>query len=731
MRSLLLRSTRAAAVAVVLAMAMASSARPECTQPVLLGSPISFLTGPNSHFIATGDFNEDGVLDLAVSNGDHVGGGDNASLAVLIGTGNRSYASPVLYPVGRAARSVVARDFNEDGITDLAVTNLFSNTVSVLLGHGAAGVGNGTFAAAVGYPTGPGPFELVSEDFNGDGILDLATCLNQTPAVSVLPGLGSGGVGDGTFGSFTTFPINNLSTGLATGDFNLDGDPDLVATEYTHGTVGVLLGTGTGSFSAAAHYNAGAVPYRIEVADFDEDGSQDLAVANSAGGGIWVLRGLPNGTFVFQTSLNAGNCSAAAPADLNEDGILDIVSGTVTGSNSGIAEVFLGQGTGGVGNATFGPGTAYASGGDVYHVIVGDLDQDGRQDALMSQGYGDHVSLLPGVCAEAPPDPRKPVLTDVRDVPNDNGGRLFLTWTASSLDAPGGAVNSYRVWRRIPPALVTATTRARLESRAVIAIPRSAGSTEDVVYWEALVTLPAQRLPGYGYTAATTQDSMHHSNPYTAFFVTALTSNIDVFYSSEVDSGYSVDNLRPGNPHGFAGTPTASGFSMQWEPNEEPDVAGYRLYRGETEDFVASDAALIASPTEPAWVDAGGSGQWFYKLSAVDIHANESDFARLAPTAVSVEPEGPAPTLALHGARPNPVLDGRLSLWFVLGREGPARLDLVDLAGRRMLSRDLSHLGGGLHVLEVAGAERLAPGIYFARLCQGPQALESKVVVAR
>ena len=729
-------SVGAAAITVAIAVALVSSARSECTNPMLLDSPTPFLSGPNSSFIALGDFNEDGITDLAVSNVDRNPGSPNSSLAVLIGTGNRTYAPRVLYTVGGGAVGVVARDFNEDDITDLAVTKLFANNVSVLIGQGTGGVGNGSFAAPVTYPTGPGPFELVSADFNGDGILDLATALNVTPAVSVLPGLGSGGVGDGTFGSYTTFPINNLSTGIATGDFDLDGNPDLVATEYTSGSVGVLLGTGApaigaGSFSAAAHYSAGVSPYHIEIADFNEDGSPDLAVGNTGGGGVVVLRGLPNGTFVYQTSLNAGNCSAAGPGDLNDDGILDIVTGTVTGSNTGIAEVFLGQGTGGVGNATFGPVTTYESGGDVLHAIVRDLDQDGRQDALLTQGWGSNVVLLPGICAETPPDPRKPVLTDVRDVPNDNGGRVFLTWTASSLDAPGGAVNQYRVWRRIPPALVTASIRARIASRTVIAIPRAAGSAEDVVYWEALATLPAQRLAGYGYTAVTTQDSMRTGNPYTAFFVSALTSNIDVFYSSEVDSGYSVDNLRPGNPHGFVGTPIASGFSMQWEPNEEPDVAGYRLYRGENADFPPSDATLIASPSEATWVDPDGSGQWFYKLSAVDIHANESDFALLAPTAVSVEPGGAALTLALHGARPNPSLDGRLSLSFVLGREGPARLDVVDLAGRRILSRDLSHLGGGPHVLEVAGAERLAPGIYFARLSQGPQTLESKVVVAR
>src|SRR5207244_7506201 len=108
------------------------------------------------------------------------------------------------------------------------------------------------------------------------------------------------------------------------------------------------------------------------------------------------------------------------------------------------------------------------------------------------------------------------VLTAVRDVPNDNGGRVFLTWTPSSLDVSGGPVNAYRVWRRIPPAFDVTTLRARLATREVIAL---AQSNAQVVYWEALATLPARRLTGYGYTAATTQDSMPGSNPYTAFFV--------------------------------------------------------------------------------------------------------------------------------------------------------------------------------------------------------------------
>jgi hypothetical protein len=71
-----------------------------------------------------------------------------------------------------------------------------------------------------------------------------------------------------------------------------------------------------------------------------------------------------------------------------------------------------------------------------------------------------------------------------------------------------------------------------------------------VEYWEALATLPAQRLEGYGYTAATTQDSMLSGNPFTAFFISALTNNIDVFYSSNVDSAAAIRSTicRPSAP---------------------------------------------------------------------------------------------------------------------------------------------------------------------------------------
>jgi hypothetical protein len=87
---------------------------------------------------------------------------------------------------------VAVGDFNGDGVLDLAVANVFSN-VSVLLGNG-----DGTFQAAQNFGAGGGPFSVAVGDFNGDGVLDLAVA-NRGSNVSVLinntpqPGFKPGG----------------------------------------------------------------------------------------------------------------------------------------------------------------------------------------------------------------------------------------------------------------------------------------------------------------------------------------------------------------------------------------------------------------------------------------------------------------------------------------------------------------------------------------------------------
>ncbi len=89
-----------------------------------------------------------------------------------------------------------------------------------------------------------------------------------------------------------------------------------------------------------------------------------------------------------------------------------------------------------------------------------------------------------------------------------------------------------------------------------------------------------------------------------------------------------------------------------------------------------------------------------------------------------------APALALEGARPNPALHG-LTIAFTLPNASPARLEVVDLAGRRVASREVGSLGAGRHVLDLTEGASFRSGVYWLRLCQGGRTLTAKVAVLR
>jgi hypothetical protein len=110
--------------------------------------------------IASGDFNGDGILDLAVLNG---------GVTILLGKTDGTFASAGDFPTGLDPIWLVVGDFNGDGKLDIATANNYAGTVSVLLGNG-----DGTFQSHVDYPTAS-PVRLIAADFNGDGKLDLAT----------------------------------------------------------------------------------------------------------------------------------------------------------------------------------------------------------------------------------------------------------------------------------------------------------------------------------------------------------------------------------------------------------------------------------------------------------------------------------------------------------------------------------------------------------------------------
>jgi hypothetical protein len=200
------------------------------------------------------------------------------------------------FPVGTGAISIAIGDFNGDGISDVAVVNESDNTVSILLGKP-----DSTFAPQVTYATGLGPLAIVTGDFNGDGNLDLAVtngdCVPtkysgldcSVKTVSIL--LGNG---DGTFGPHIDYATGTQPSSLATGDFNGDGKLDLAIANTQDNTVSVLLGNGDGTFQNQVVYLTVSGPQSVIVADFNGDHRLDLAVGGTTssslfGSGVSVL----------------------------------------------------------------------------------------------------------------------------------------------------------------------------------------------------------------------------------------------------------------------------------------------------------------------------------------------------------------------------------------------------------------------------------------------------------
>ncbi len=175
------------------------------------------------------------MLDLAVANS----GDDNVT--ILLGDGVGAFTEPTGSPfaAGTGPLSVAAGDFDGDGVLDLAVANNGSDNVSVLLG-----VGDGTFGAAVNFGAGAAPSSVVLADLDRDGKLDLAVANSGDDDVTILFGDGAGAFPATLatiFGS--PFDVGLNPRALAAGDFDGDGRPDLAAANQDSDNVSILLNT--------------------------------------------------------------------------------------------------------------------------------------------------------------------------------------------------------------------------------------------------------------------------------------------------------------------------------------------------------------------------------------------------------------------------------------------------------------------------------------------------------
>jgi DNA-binding winged helix-turn-helix (wHTH) protein len=246
-----------------------------------------YSVGRHPSSVAVADVNGDGKLDLIVSNQNCTGGSTPCgvgTVSILLGNGDGTFREHVDYATGGNDPNWVAvGDFNADGKLDLAVANggVGPSSVSILLGNG-----DGSFQKAVLNSLGVNGVSVAAADFNGDGNLDLAV-IDNMGWISIF--LGNG---DGTFQTRTdyytsgSFPCGYIGIG----DFSGNGTLDIAVANSGSNSVTILFGYGNGTFEpSGARFDTGLTPSGVAVGDFNGNGRLDLAVASRYGNAVSIL----------------------------------------------------------------------------------------------------------------------------------------------------------------------------------------------------------------------------------------------------------------------------------------------------------------------------------------------------------------------------------------------------------------------------------------------------------
>ncbi len=283
-------------------------------------------------------------------------------------------------PTASQATGLNAADFNGDGRLDLIFLSGETSTISLLLAQPGP-----KFAVAkrIDLPAGASASGLALGDLNEDGQPDLAVCHHDSAEVWLFFGKG-----DGTFLPPQKVPVPVTKPhchAIVAADLNRDHHLDLVLAESSDNCVWIFLGDGKGKFakSPGSPISTGRHPYVVAAADFNRDGNPDIATPNWFGKSVGILLGDGKGAVrsaAASTYQGVPEPTAIAAGELTGDQNPDLVVG-----NNGTRglQLLVGDGKGG-----FRPGVELHPTEPCFGPTLADLNGDGRLDVVCTSTNG-------------------------------------------------------------------------------------------------------------------------------------------------------------------------------------------------------------------------------------------------------------------------------------------------------------------------------------------------------
>ena len=570
------------------------------------------------------------------------------------------------------------------------------------------------FASATTTTAGTNPFDMIAADFDGDGKPDVAVTNGQGGSWSVFRNTStSGSITYASEQNFRVGPSGQSIYGLAVGDLNRDGKPDVVVADRDSSKINVYINTSTsGSISFGNLSSSTTVPattfakyvvthpWQVKIADLDADGRPEIIVAGDDQQKFSYFRNIYNGSSAFNATSFATKVDVSVPSsqfldalaigDIDGDGKPDVIAGAQT-TNVNNLQVFRNTSSA-PGSISFASAVTSSSAQYIWYLAVGDLDGDGKADIVAGNNGASYLTVLPNSSTSGSITFGTPLLLA------SNGGGYGVTLAdftghgkpdIAYVNSDGGSMNTVSIYRNTSSSGTISFSpkndfaSASSQSWAVVSVDMNGDGKPDMV------------VPNYQGTGFA---SYVNTIPGSVLPLTLLS---------------------------FNASPSGNAVKTSWTTTDEKNTATFELERSADgitfKPLAQLPAKDNAGNNSYGWTDNNPySGANFYRLKMIDQNGSFT-YSQV----VSVIFNAKVAAIEIY---PNPGNIKAFKLKMMYAENGKYTMRLYNLSGMLLYETTITNTGTQLEQ-SLALPASIPPGTYTISLKKGQTVLSQKIII--